>query len=146
MLDFGKVTFKDGNEIVLEDIYPGTYETKTFTIEKTGSNSSGMRVSYIIELFVGLNTLTVAANGEFVYSVDGSTNGDGTLVSADNAIVPQTTSQLGNEGNILDGETHEYIFTIGINETGSNQNSIRGKSFNGYLQVVNESEYSHGDL
>lgn len=143
--DLGNIIFEDGNEITLNDTYPGTYQTKTFTIERTDATYD-LETKYKVMLYVRENTLTDNADGEFVYSISGTKVGDGTLVSASNIVVPNVSSQIGSDGVFIGNGTHTYTFTIGINESGSNQNSTRGKIFNGYLNVISISKYAYSSV
>lgn len=131
--NLGTVYFVDGPEILLEDTYPGTTETKEFTVERAEADASS-EIFYQILLYVRSNTLTPAASGEFVYSLAGVKTGAGTLISISDQIVPTSDGVLGT-GLFKGNGVHTYTFELTLNETGSNQNATRGMGFNGYLQV-----------
>lgn len=134
----GNVIFTDGTNIDVEKIYPGWVKTKTFTVANTTINSTE-QVAYQIKIKSVINTITpVATYGTaFQYSLLGSSSNGGTLVSATNVQLPTAGQelQIGSNG-ILNGTcTHTYTFTIRLNETGSDQNSLQGKTYEGVLQV-----------
>lgn len=141
--DIGDIVFEDGNEIVFSEMYPGDVFSKEFTITKTEGNSE-IEVYYAVNLVVRRNTLTAVSNDQFIYSLTGSTDGNGTVINAINQVVPYETVKIGNDYAVINGgETHTYNFTITLNETGSNQNSTRGKGFSGYIEIVSNKEYAY---
>ena len=108
----GQVSFVDGTNIEIDNLMPGNYTTKTFTISQTDPSATG-KISYNIVLNVKSNTLTPAANNEFVHSLKASGSG------------------------VIEGyEVHTYEYTIGLNNANFDQNEAQGKTFSGYLSVV----------
>ncbi len=140
--NLGNVVFADGSEIELSNIFPGTTDIKEFTITRSDA-SDQYEMEYSIYLVVRQNTLTANADSEFVYSLSGTKTDTGVLASATNVVVPTSTSQIGNNGKFIGNGVHTYTFTIGLNETGSNQNSTRGMGFSGYLQVATAKKYAY---
>lgn len=132
-VDLGDVTFVDGPEINLGEIYPGTSEEKEFTITRVNAEA-GSELFYQVFLYVRENTLTDVADGEFLCSLSGTQSGTGDLINFTDIDVPNSTTILGT-GSIIENGTHTYTFEIKLNETGNNQNPTRGNGFNGYLQV-----------
>ena len=134
----GNVVFADGTNIDVDNIYPGWYRTKNFTVSNAQAGATEL-ITYKINFNVTTNTISSATGGSaFVYSLSGSSNHSGTVVSASNATPPATgvTSQIGSNGVLNGTDTHTYTFTIVLNETSTDQNSLQGKSFSGVLQVV----------
>ena len=126
------VTFTDGTNINVTNIYPGWYRTKTFTVAKSGTET----LSYIVTLNVITNTLSAAAPTAFVYSLFGSSTNSGTLVSATNVAVPGVgVNTIGTTGSLNGTDTHTYTFTIRFNEMSIEQNAAQNKAFAGVLQV-----------
>ena len=94
-------------------------------------------VKYKIQLVVDTNTLTPAAEGQFVNTLTGTsskTEGAGTLVSVAESAVPETTTDFG-QGILKGYETHTYTYTIQFKESNKDQNAAQGKAFGAKLQV-----------
>lgn len=130
----GSVVFTDGNVIDLSNIQPGANATKTFTVSNT---TSGVTEDYSYDIYLNItaNTLSAAADGQFVHSLSGTKNGSGTLVTVAEAAVPTATTKLGT-GVLAGTETHTYTYNISFKNTDSNQNAAQGKTFSGALSVV----------
>lgn len=134
----GSVAFTDGNEISLKNIRPETTPnaSKEFTVANTNASATE-DVTYKIELVVDTNTLTPAADGQFVHALSGKsskTEGAGTLVTVAETAVPETTTELG-QGILKGYETHTYTYTIQFKENSKDQNAAQGKAFGAKLQV-----------
>ena len=130
----GGVTFIDGTNIDIDEIYPGWSATKNFVVENTQAGATDT-ISYAIILNVTTNTITAAADGAFVYSISGTSDNSGTVVSLTNQVVPATTSTLSSSGLLNGDDTHSYTFHIAFNEMSTDQNAAQGKAFSGVLQV-----------
>ena len=131
----GQVSFVDGTTIEIDNLMPGNYTTKTFTVSQTDPSATG-KISYNIVLNVKENTLTPSASGEFVHSLksSGNTNG-GTLAVLGDPIVPEKSMVIGS--GVIEGyEVHTYEYSIGLNNAPFDQNEAQGKTFSGYLSVV----------
>ena len=131
----GQVSFVDGTNIEIQNLMPGGFNTKTFTVSQTDPSATG-KISYNIVLNVKGNTLTPNANGQFVHSLksSGNTNG-GTLATFNPTEVPTQSMVIGS--GVIEGyEVHTYEYTIGLNNVNENQNAAQGKTFSGYLSVV----------
>lgn len=131
----GSVAFTDGDEINLTNIRPETspQKVKTFTVANTNKDATE-DVKYKIELVVDTNTLTPAADGQFVNTLTGTTNGTGTVVNVAESAVPEATKELG-QGILKGYETHSYTYTIQFKENSADQNAAQGKAFGAKLQV-----------
>ena len=131
----GQVSFVDGTNIEIQNLMPGVFTTKTFTVSQTDPSATG-KIAYNIVLNVKANTLTPNANGQFVHSLksSGNTNG-GRLATITDPTVP-TQSMIIGSGVIEGYEVHTYEYTIGLNNVNEDQNAAQGKQFSGYLSVV----------
>ncbi len=131
----GQVSFVDGTNIEINNLMPGTYTTKTFTVSQTDPGATG-KISYNIVLNIKENSLSPNANGEFVHSLKSSGNSNGgTLATFNPAPVPEKSMVIGS--GVIEGyEVHTYEYTIGLNNANINQNQAQGKTFSGYLSVV----------
>lgn len=136
----GGITFKDGNVINIDAIFTGTSISKTFTIERDSMEESS--VGYKIILDVDTNTLTPVADGQFVYTLTGSSSGSGTVINKSETIVPVTSYEIGNYAIIFPGEVHSYECVITLKENDSDQRSTMGTSFLGSLRVEQTEGYS----
>lgn len=136
----GSVVFTDGDQIVLENIKPdnNAQGTKSFTIANTETTATEV-IPYEIYLDVTTNTLTPAADGQFVYTLTGTKTGEGALATdvAETA-VPTARTKIGT-GSLKGYETHTYTFTIHFKESNSDQNAAQGKAFAGRIQVTQPS-------
>lgn len=145
VVNLGTVTFTDGDQINATDIYPMTSEqrlTKNFTI-KGASNETD--TEYEIYLYVKLNQFVQEYPNEFTYTLNGASNAGGTTTTGINAELPSARVApyvIGSGVLKANGDTHTYTFTIGLNETGSNQNYNRGKNFSARL-VVSTKKYTN---
>jgi len=131
----GQVSFVDGTNIEIDNLMPGNYTTKTFTVSQTDTQATG-KIAYNIVLNVKANTLTPNANHQFVHSLksSGNTNG-GTLATLTSSEVPTKSIVIGS--GVIEGyEVHTYEYTIGLNNINEDQNQAQGKQFSGYLSVV----------
>ena len=131
----GQVSFVDGTNIEIDNLMPGNYTTKTFTVSQTDTQATG-KIAYNIVLNVKTNTLTPNANHQFVHSLksSGNTNG-GTLATLTSSEVPTKSIVIGS--GVIEGyEVHTYEYTIGLNNINEDQNQAQGKQFSGYLSVV----------
>lgn len=144
-VDLGTITFLDGDEINADSIYPMTTEerlSKTFTIR---SNNNEADVDYIIYLTISQNTFVQNYSNEFTYTLNGSSNAGGTATTGVSAEVPVSRAapyQIGTGILKSGGDLHTYVFTIGLNEVGSNQNYNQGQTFRARLSVETK-KYTH---
>ena len=130
----GQVSFVDGTNIDIQNLMPGSFTNKTFTISQTDPSATG-KIKYNIVLNVKANTLSPNANGQFVHSLtsSGNTNG-GTLATLQSTEVPVQSMIIGS--GVIEGyEVHTYEYTIGLNNVDRDQNAAQGKEFSGYLSV-----------
>ena len=130
----GQVSFNDGTKIEINDIKPGEFVTKTFSVSQTDPSSSE-KISYNIVLNVKTNSFSKDTNIGFIQSLKstGNSNG-GKIVAFESASVPEQSKIIGS--GIIDGyEIHNYEYSIGIDKT-TTSSLLQGKSFSGYLSVV----------
>ena len=161
----GSVEFEDTSAINMSPIRPQTEVTeinqKEFTIAQLDAEATET-LSYMIYLDVTTNNLSEVANlGTeqdqiwFHHSLEGTSNGSGTLVqfgkeyNGTKVAVPGvgTNNVLGTDvtaGTLVGQETHTYTYTIIFEESNTDQNSAQGKSFLGKLRVVLEDEVYSG--
>ncbi len=147
VVDLGTVTFLDGDEIDARNIYPMEEEeriSKTFTIESVGNTAV---IDYTIYLTVTANTFIYQYENEFTYTISGSSNNDGIVVSDISDSVPREGKHNIGSGVLNSGgDLHTYVFTIGLNEMDSNQNYNQNKSFAGKLSVETKKYTTGGSV
>lgn len=149
VIDLGTVTFHDGDEINATGIYPMTSEqriTKNFTITSENNEED---ISYSINLFVYLNQFIQHYQNEFTYTLNGTSSAGGTATTGVNAELPSARVapyEIGTGVLKANGDTHNYTFTIGLNEMGSNQNYNQTKNFSGRLSVSTKKYTQEGSI
>lgn len=136
----GTVSFEDGSEISLTNIFPTLVPTtKTFKVENTTEGATET-LKYNIYLDVTNNTLTPYAEGYFTHSLNGVSSNNGTVaMPVIDTEVPTTRTLIGS--GVLNGvDSHTYTYSIIFKESNTNQNAAQGKTFSGRIQVelVNE--------
>lgn len=133
----GNVVFEEGTGLDLgTNVQPNANPqiTKTFTVFNN-NEAATETIGYEIYLDVTTNTLTPSANGAFVYSLSGTTNGLGTVgMTVTEEDVPTSNTKIA-DGELVGYETHSYNFSVHFKETGENQNAAQGKAFLGKLRV-----------
>lgn len=136
VVDLGTVTFLDGEEIEaynIKPMLPEEREAKEFTIESAGNEAD---IDYMIYLTVTQNTFIQVYENEFTYTLSGNSSSGGIVTEDVSQLVPTGGKNLIGEGVLKEGgDKHTYIFTIGLNEVGSNQNSNQNKTFAGKISV-----------
>jgi len=131
----GQVSFVDGTNIEIQNLMPGVFTTKTFTVSQTDPSATG-KIAYNIVLNVKSNTLSPSANNQFVHSLKSSGNSNGGTLATLYATPVPTQSVVIGSGVIEGYEAHTYEYTIGLNNVNEDQNAAQGKEFSGYLSVV----------
>ena len=127
-----KIVYTNGEEIKGDSIEPGWSETKTFTVENTGTVEAVYNINwkYLTNTFVNKQDLVLTLT---------STNSGGTL--------PET--QISNSGthiNILKnitiapGVAQEYTMTITYKNQNYDQSSDMGKELSGKIEVLDANE------
>ena len=125
--------YTDGVTISGSNIYPGWNETKTISVENTGTVTS----DYIIKWRELTNGII---NGELVMSATcvASTGSCSALperaVHSSNTEI--TDAYMYGPITIPAGVTHTYTVTFAFKETSSNQNYNQGKTFSGTLNIA----------
>ena len=120
--------------------------SKEFTIE---SDNNDVDVDYTIYLTVTQNTFIQQYSNEFTYTLNGSSDSGGTATTGVSAEVPASRAapyQIGTGVLKAGGDTHTYIFTIGLNEMGSDQDYNQGKTFAGKLSVETRKYTNNGSV
>jgi len=135
--DVAAVTFTDGAAITVANAYPGYSKSKTFTVKTTGGDANS-QIGYIIQLVTSNGALATAATNskEFNYSLSGTKTGSGTVATAvTKADMPSSgTTNIGT-GTLKGNETHTYTFTVELQERGSAQDYLQGKTYAGKIQI-----------
>lgn len=145
LIDLGTVTFLDGDEIDASGIYPMASNerlSKTFTISSSQNEAD---IDYVIYLTVNENSFVQTYSNEFTYTLNCTSNSSGSAPNGISAEIPASRVapyQIGSGYLKTNGDTHTCIFTIGVNEVGSNQDYNQGKRFNGRLSVETK-KYTH---
>ena len=142
-----QLVYKDGDEVILNNAYPGDSITKTFTVSNTGT----LTVDYSIKLSELINTIT---NDELVVNAvcksyteyetnkklsEVCSNIDETIITNSSASGAQTIKE---NISIKPGITHEYTITFTFKEMNTEQNYNQGKTFSTKAQI-NESTPSN---
>lgn len=126
------IVYTNGQELRGENILPGWSETKTFTVENTGTVEASYNINWenITNTFVNKSDL--------VYKLT-STNGGGTLNETQ---VPESGEHVNVIGNIkIAPETiQEYSLTITYKNRDADQSSDMGKSIIGKIEVLDVNE------
>ena len=125
-----EITFNNGPQIVVENIFSGDSFTKTFTVQNTGTNTAyyDIKVTEVFNTFI---------KDELVYTLSG-TNGGG---SVSQTIMPTNDGLLKAKISIAPGVTQTFTLTIRFIETGSNQSYNETASFVGKLQIISPYKY-----
>ena len=148
-MKLGSVTYTDSNAITLTNVKPITADEvdedniKTFSVAQTDTNATET-LSYVISLEVTDGALATADEGYFKHSLSGTsskTENAGTLVSVALSEVPSSTTDLGT-GSLVGYETHNYTYTIYLEEANKAQNDAQGAKFSGKIQVrLSDTQY-----
>ena len=120
----------DGTTIIsCENMYPGGDCVNTFTVTNTGT----LATAYTLTMIDVNNTFV---DDELVYTITSTNNGG----VKPESIAPNSSTNLIEAIAIEPNITHTYTITIHFKETGENQNSNQGASFNGTIQINNLKE------
>lgn len=145
--DLGVITFEDGDVINAHGIYPMEEDErirKTFTIV---ASENTVNVDYIISLEVTTNTFIQQFENEFTYTLDGASDSGGIATTGVSELVPIQGVYAIGEGTLKsEGDTHTYVFTIGLNEVHENQNLNQNKAFLGKLSVQSKKYTNEGNI
>ena len=120
-----EVEFTDGPEVSLQNVLPGVYLEKTFSVRNIGT----LPTSYDIFFSDFLNTFV--DQSDLVYSL--TSNDGGANVSE--TIVPAEGSKIVSAHPIALDETHTYTLRIEFKETNDNQDDNKGKKFKTVIRV-----------
>ena len=146
--NLGTVTFSNGAEINVSDVYPGWTSTKQVSI--TSDNTSTEPVPYKVYLNIANNEFAAAgaATGYMKYWIvadeSNSAGADGILPTigadseANSVNIMATSGQVQLlEGSIASaGSTQTFTIHFKFPELGTDQNSQQGKTFAAYLSAA----------
>ena len=126
------IVYTNGQEIRGEDILPGWSETKTFTVENTGTVEATYNINWekLTNTFVNKQDLVLTLT---------STNGGGTLEETQ---ISSSGNHIGILTNITiaPGVTQTYTMTITYKNQNYDQSSDMGKQLIGKIEVLDSSE------
>ncbi len=128
-----ELEFKEGtNQISASDIFPGWYDTKTFSV----TNKSSIGTNY--SLYIGdiVNPLIGDSLSYKIESLDGGFNKNKTLL-------PSSEEVIGTGIYIQGNTTHTYTVTTYYNNLDIDQSVDKGKSFSYeiYIKGASTTEY-----
>ena len=119
-----ELTYTDGEEISLNNAFPGDSVSKTFTVKNTGT----LTTTYNIKMVDVVNTFV--DKSDLIYTLTGD-NG----VSVVDKVVPSSTGYLFGKISIDSGITHTYTLTITFKKTTDDQNDNQGVIFSGKVNI-----------
>ena len=126
------IVYTNGQELRGEDILPGWSETKTFTVENTGTVEATYNINWenLTNTFVNKQDLVLKLT---------STNGGGTLEETQ---ISDSGNHIGILTNITiaPGVTQTYTMTITYKNQNYDQSSDMGKELIGKIEVLDSSE------
>ncbi len=135
----GQVVFEDGQEINIEEAYPGDYIEKTFYIKNT-SGEVEVGIVYNVYLDQTINEFSPKNIAEFRHQIISSSKTSLSEYSILGELSSTTVSSPSSSAPIFTGtlygnDTHEYTYRIGLIENNSNQNDAQGLNFIGKIRV-----------
>lgn len=134
-----ELTLVDGEEIYMQNVYPGASINKTIYVKNTGSLDTSYNViwqKYKNEIIN--NEISVEAS---CTRMDYTSTTD--LGSCDNLLLtPLTGNNVINNAEIPAYEVHRYDINIIFNDTSQDQNYNQGKMFYGVLGIEESNGYN----
>ena len=121
-----RLTLTDGSKVETENMLPGDYIEKQFTVTNTGS----LATSYDIYLSEVINTFTDKT--DLVYSI---TSADGGYNTANPVQAPSASAKIIDNQSIAYNGVHHYTLRITFLNKNENQDDNQGKSFSGKIQI-----------
>lgn len=143
----GTVTFSNGAEINVNNIYPGWSDTKTVSV--TSDSNATAAVPYVITLHIAANTFARQGGptnqGYIQYTYTASGN------DASNALTTaRPITETSGAIDIISGTlpaassvTHTYVITFTFPELSSDQNSQQGQTFSAWLDATTSTRYTN---
>ena len=132
------INYTNGYNIGGDNIVPGWSETKTFTVENTGTREAFYELDWanITNEFIN--------KGDLVYTITGITNGTKEPGSISEKSLPLTGTNIKMFSNIEieSGKTHTYTVRVLYMDNG-NQSSDMGKSLTGKIEVKSSEKYKN---
>lgn len=134
-----ELTLVDGEEIYMQNVYPGASINKTIYVKNTGSLDTSYNViwqKYKNEIIN--NEISIEAS---CTRMDYTSTTD--LGSCDNLLLtPLTGNNVINNAEIPAYEVHRYDINIIFNDTSQDQNYNQGKMFYGVLGIEESNGYN----
>ena len=120
-----ELTYTDGDEISLNNAFPGDSVSKTFTVKNTGT----LTTTYNIKMVDVVNTFV--DKSDLIYTLTGD-NG----VSVVDEVVPSESGKyLTTKVTIDPNVVHTYSLTITFKKTTDDQNDNQGVTFSGKINI-----------
>ncbi len=124
-----EVTYNNGSELSLkENMIPGDYIIKTFSVTNTGD------VDAVYDVYLNEVVNNFDPKSDLVYEL---TSDRGANINE--TVCPDTKGIIAPSVLIRVGETHNYTFKITFKDTGINQDSNKGKLFQGKIDLEDSS-------
>ncbi len=134
--NLAKITYSGGSSVSLQNALPGAV-TSPQTITVQASNNGTSSIKYTLKWKDVSNGFNLAGHNDIVYTLKGtSSTGSTGVVAAHNDTTAPTSDSIIGSGTIKPGEKHTYTLTVKFKETGSDQNSLQGKTFSGKIEVI----------
>ncbi len=137
----GSVVFENGDSIDTNTLLTTKNITKNFKISQTNRTATEL-LKYNIKLNITENTInTEEQNNLLIHTLTGKGNSNGgTLANLELSNVPNTSIIIGS--GVIDGyETHDYTYSVSLNNT-VNPLLLQGKKFEAYITVELEETQS----
>lgn len=133
--------FEAEDNFSVENILPGYSGEIRFSITNT-SPEEDLYGNYTLFWEITKNEINNDTSQNFVYTLSGVSEKDGVEVGmsdknklvnvSSNRRVPSISESIGS-GMINTGVTHKYVLTVKFLESGTNQNDLQGKKFEGKI-------------
>lgn len=126
------ITYTNGQEIKLLNAVPGANQQKTFTVssDSKATADQNYKIKWVVSKFDFVN------KNDLVYTLTGTSSKSGTPINVSNkTVVPASSQAITGTGVLKPSDTHTYTLYVEFKETGSDQNSNQGKTFQGKIEV-----------
>ena len=119
-----EIEFSDGPQVGLDNIVPGSFVEKTFSIRNTGT------VDTYYDIYMSDLINDFADKTDLVYTLT-SSNGE----NISETQVPDENTKIVQNQALTVGQTHNYTLRIDFKETNDNQDDNKGKTFSTVIRV-----------
>ena len=119
-----EIEFSDGPQVGLDNIIPGSYIEKTFSVRNTGT------VDTYYDIYMSDLINNFADKTDLVYTLT-SSNG----ANIEETQVPDVNTKIVQNQALAVGETHNYTLRITFKETNDNQDDNKGKTFSTVIRI-----------